>query len=168
VQTFYQPLFSHSFPFSNFPLAILFPSVILFLSKRFPHQKAQRQRQEPLIPKQKPQTKAQSEKPKPKAKPRSKSQRQKNLMSSFSRSFINSCKQGGALREGRDIVTGETCVPASQNTNNLGDTAVLLFPVRGWGCAYLGLQIKALKLHLILLCSVLVSFFFIIRSPHYF
>jgi hypothetical protein len=41
VQTFYQPLFSHSFPFSNFPLAILFPSVILFPSKNFPHQKTQ-------------------------------------------------------------------------------------------------------------------------------
>jgi hypothetical protein len=34
VQTFYQPLFSHAFPFSNFP-AILFPS------KSFPHQKSQ-------------------------------------------------------------------------------------------------------------------------------
>jgi hypothetical protein len=47
VQTFYQPLFSHSFPFSNFPLAILFPSVILFPSKSFPHQKAQSKRQKP-------------------------------------------------------------------------------------------------------------------------
>jgi hypothetical protein len=34
VQTFYQPLFSHSFPFSNFPLAVLFPS------ESVPHQKA--------------------------------------------------------------------------------------------------------------------------------
>jgi hypothetical protein len=33
VQTFYQLLFSHTFPFSNFPLAILFPSVILSPSK---------------------------------------------------------------------------------------------------------------------------------------
>jgi hypothetical protein len=40
VQTSYQPLFSHSFPFSNIP-EILFPSVILFPSKIFPHQKAQ-------------------------------------------------------------------------------------------------------------------------------
>jgi hypothetical protein len=43
LQTFYQPLFSHSFPFSNFPLTVLFPSVILFPSKSFPHQKAQSQ-----------------------------------------------------------------------------------------------------------------------------
>jgi hypothetical protein len=46
VQTFYQPLFSHSFPFSNFP-AILFPSVILFPSKSFQHQKAQSKRIKP-------------------------------------------------------------------------------------------------------------------------
>jgi hypothetical protein len=32
-------------------------------------------------------------------------------------------------REGHDIVTGETCIPASLNANNLGDAAVLLFPV---------------------------------------
>jgi hypothetical protein len=36
---FLSPLFSHSFPFSDFP-AILFPSVIPFPSKSFPHQKA--------------------------------------------------------------------------------------------------------------------------------
>jgi hypothetical protein len=47
VETFYQPFFSHSFPFSNFPLAILFPSVILFPSKSFPHQKAQSKSQKP-------------------------------------------------------------------------------------------------------------------------
>jgi hypothetical protein len=43
-------------------------------------------------------------------------------------SFFRDVKQGGAvaLREGHDIVTGETCVPASLNTNYLGDTAVLL------------------------------------------
>jgi hypothetical protein len=37
VQTFYQPFFSHTFSFSNFPLAILFPS------KSFPHQKGSKQ-----------------------------------------------------------------------------------------------------------------------------
>jgi hypothetical protein len=63
VQTFYQPLLSHSFPFSNFPLAILFPSVILFPSKSFPHQKAKGKNQ-----------KAESRKP------------------SFSAPFINSSK----------------------------------------------------------------------------
>jgi hypothetical protein len=44
VQTFYQSLFSNSFPFSNFPLAIIFPS------ESFPHQKAQSKRQEPKKP----------------------------------------------------------------------------------------------------------------------
>jgi hypothetical protein len=120
VQTFYPPLFSHPFPFSNFPLAILFPSLILFPSKSFPHQNAQ------------------SKKPKPKAKAQSKSQKQKaqkNLKPSFSRPLIPSGKQGGALREGHDIVTEKTCIPASLNINNLGETAVLLFPVYGWGCA---------------------------------
>jgi hypothetical protein len=64
-----------------------------------------------------------------------------------------------------DIVTGETCyVPASQNINNLGDAAVLLFPVCGWGCAYLSLQIKAIKLHLTLLMSSSHRLF-IICSP---
>jgi hypothetical protein len=48
VQTFYQPLFSHSFPFSNFPLVILFPS-----------------------------PKAQSEKPKSKPKVKAKGKKQK-------------------------------------------------------------------------------------------
>jgi hypothetical protein len=33
------------------------------------------------------------------------------------------------LREGCDIVTGETCVPASLNVNNLGEGAVLHFPL---------------------------------------
>jgi hypothetical protein len=47
VQTFYQLFFSHSFPFSKFSLAILFSSVILFPSKSFPHQKAQRKSQSP-------------------------------------------------------------------------------------------------------------------------
>jgi hypothetical protein len=74
MQTFYQPLLSHFFPFSNFPLAILFPSVILFPSKIFPHPKAQRK-----IIKPEPQ-KTQAQKAL-----RSKSQRQKakNLKPSF-------------------------------------------------------------------------------------
>jgi hypothetical protein len=47
---------------------------------------------------------------------------------SFSESFTHSGKQGGAavLRKGHDIVTGETCIPASLNVNNLGEAAVLL------------------------------------------
>jgi hypothetical protein len=74
-------------------------------------------------------------------------------MFSFSRSFINSGKQGGsvALREGHDILIGETCISASLNINNLGEAAVLLFPVYSQGCAYLSLQIEAIKLHLALL-----------------
>jgi hypothetical protein len=68
---------------------------------------------------------------------------------------MNSGKQGGAeaLGEGCDIVTGETCVPASLNTS-LGDVAVLLFlfVARGW--AYLGLHmLKAIKPLLALLMS---------------
>jgi hypothetical protein len=67
---------------------------------------------------------------------------------------VDSSKQGGAeaLREGRDIATGETCIPASLNTS-LGNTAFLLFSVSGQGCAYLGLHIKAIKPHLNLLKS---------------
>jgi hypothetical protein len=61
VQTFYPPLFSHSFPFRNFPSATLFPSVILFPFKSFPHQKAQ----------------SKSQTPKTQSKAQSKSQRQK-------------------------------------------------------------------------------------------
>jgi hypothetical protein len=78
---------------------------------------------------------------------------------------MNSHKQGGseALGQGRDIVTGKTCILASVNTN-LGDTAVLLFPVCGWGCAYLGLQVKAIKPHLALLMSNSLKLF-IICSP---
>jgi hypothetical protein len=33
------------------------------------------------------------------------------------------------LWEGRDIVTGETCIPASLNVNNLGEAAVLNIPL---------------------------------------
>jgi hypothetical protein len=52
---------------------------------------------------------------------------QNNLLSSFSKSFISSGKQGGGatvLREGCDTVTRETCIPT---VNNLGKAAVLLF-----------------------------------------
>jgi hypothetical protein len=44
VQTFYQPVFS------IFPSAILLPSVIIFLSKSFPHQKAQSKAQKAKAP----------------------------------------------------------------------------------------------------------------------
>jgi hypothetical protein len=55
----------------------------------------------------------------------------KKPVSSISESFIISDKQGeaGVLREGCDILTGETCVPASLNVNNLGEAAVLHFPL---------------------------------------
>jgi hypothetical protein len=107
MQTFYQPLFSHSFPFNNFPFSNS------FLFQNLPT---------PKSPKQKAKTKAQKtskvkvEGKKPKPKP------------SFKGPFINSSKQGGAAAfgEGRGIVTGETCVPVSLNTS-LGDVAVLLF-----------------------------------------
>jgi hypothetical protein len=60
------------------------------------------------------------------------------------------------LRERHDIVTGESCIPASLNVNNL-EAAVLHFPLCGQGCANLGLQInilgKAAELHLALLMS---------------
>jgi hypothetical protein len=65
---------------------------------------------------------------KPKAKASKQKAQSKSLASSFSESFIPSGKQGGTavLGEGCDIVTGETCVPASLNINNLGE-AVLHF-----------------------------------------
>jgi hypothetical protein len=65
-------------------------------------------------------------------------------------SFIPNCKQGRAvvLREGHDIIPGETCVPTSLNINNLGEVGVLLL-----GCTNLGLQMKAVELQLILLIS---------------
>jgi hypothetical protein len=80
-------------------------------------------------------------------------------MSSFSESFIPSGKQGEAvvLGEEGDTVTGETCIPAFLNTNNLGEAAVLHFLFCGQGCANLNLQInilgKAIELHLTLLMS---------------
>jgi hypothetical protein len=67
-----------------------------------------------------------------KKKPQSKKHQSKapKEKASFSESFISSSKQGGAavLRES-DIVTGETCVPASPNVNNLGEAVVLHFPL---------------------------------------
>jgi hypothetical protein len=75
-------------------------------------------------------------------------------------------KQGGAeaLGEGSDIVTGKTYVPSSMNAS-LGDAAVLLFLFRDQGCAYLGLQVKAIKLHLTLLMSSSHRLL-TIHSPH--
>jgi hypothetical protein len=101
-------LFTNPFPFSNF----------------FPFQK-------PPTPKsQKPKAKRQKQKPQSKS-PQSKKPKSKSLVSSFSESFISSGKQGGAvvLREGCDIVTGETCIPASLKVNSLGEAAVLHFPL---------------------------------------
>jgi hypothetical protein len=82
VQTFYQPLFSHS------PLAIFFLSAIFSLPNTS-HTK-------------KPKVKAKGKKP----------------LFLLQGSIINSHKWDGAA-ERRDIVTGETCVPASLNVNNL-------------------------------------------------
>jgi hypothetical protein len=64
----------------------------------------------------------------------------KSLASFFSKSFISSGKRGGAtvLGEGRDIVTAETCIPASLNVNILGTVAALQLTLTffcGWGCA---------------------------------
>jgi hypothetical protein len=62
-------------------------------------------------------------------------------VSSFSKSFIYSGKQGGGatvLGEGCDIITGETCDPYSLNVNSLGKAAVLHFALAhfcGWGRA---------------------------------
>jgi hypothetical protein len=98
VQTFYQPLFSHSFLFSNSPLAIIFPSVILFPYKNFPNKKAQSKSQ-----------KTQPKKPL-KAKAKGKKQKPQALLQPCSGPFINSSKQTGAEAhgEGHDIVTGGT------------------------------------------------------------
>jgi hypothetical protein len=141
VQTFYQPLISHTFPFSNFPLEF-------FSLLKASHTK-------------KPKAKEPSQSPNQKPKKPSK----QNPQPSFSGPSINSGKQDGAevLGEGRDIVTGETCVPASLNAS-LGDTAVLLFSDSGQGCSYLGLQVKAIEPHLALLTSSSHRLF-IIHSP---
>jgi hypothetical protein len=68
-------------------------------------------------------------------------------MSSFSGSFINRGKQGGAevLGEGRDTVTGETCIPASLKKTTW-EKQLFCFP----GCASLR---KAGDPHLTLLVS---------------
>jgi hypothetical protein len=67
MKTFYQPLFTHSFPVSNFPLEIFFPS------KSFLHHKAKSKMQ---IPKAKgPKAKAKSKSKKPKAKAQDKKQK---------------------------------------------------------------------------------------------
>jgi hypothetical protein len=52
---------------------------------------------------------------------------------------------------------GESCVPASLNSN-LGDAAVLLFSVSCPGCAYFGLQVKAINWILPCLCPVVIGF----------
>jgi hypothetical protein len=84
VQTFYQLLFSHSFPFSN----------------SSPFQKLPT----PKIPKQKNQGKA-PQKPKPSKVLQTKSQRQKakSPQPSFRGPFINSGKQGGAETLGSGV-----------------------------------------------------------------
>jgi hypothetical protein len=54
----------------------------------------------------------------------------KSLLASFRESFICSGKQGGGatvLWEGCNIVKRETCVPTSQNVNNLGEATKLHF-----------------------------------------
>jgi hypothetical protein len=114
VQTFYQPLFTNSFPLSNLPLALSLQQFI-FPSASFSPPKA-------------PTSKAQSLFHSKSKSPQNKS---KSWASSFSESFIPSGIHGGAavLREGHDIVTGETCVPASLNVNNLGEAAVLHLPL---------------------------------------
>jgi hypothetical protein len=66
---------------------------------------------------------------------------------------------GGAvvLGEGRDIVTGETCVPVSLNVNNLGEAAVLHYPFLWPGLCQSQPKInilgKAAELHLAVLMS---------------
>jgi hypothetical protein len=56
-------------------------------------------------------------------------------MSSFSKSFIHSDKQGGGatvLREGRDIVVRKTCISTSLNINNIGKAAMMHFCTLLW------------------------------------
>jgi hypothetical protein len=82
----YQPLFSHTFPFSNFPLAIFSLPVIIFPSSNyFPFQKFPT----PKSPKQKNQAKAQTKAPQNAPK-------QKVSRSPSVGLFIPSGKQGGA------------------------------------------------------------------------
>jgi hypothetical protein len=112
VQTFNQPLFS------NFPLTILslqqfFPSVILFPSKRFPHQKAQSKIFFPIFKGKNP-PKSKSQMPSKKSKgPKAQSKAPKRKspkkpLALLQWAFYKSGKQGGAeaLGEGHDILAG--------------------------------------------------------------
>jgi hypothetical protein len=63
-------------------------------------------------------------------------------------------------------VTGETCSCFSEH-KQLGRRSCSAFLFRGWGCVYLGLQIKAIKPPLTLLTSSSHRLF-IIRSPQVF
>jgi hypothetical protein len=93
-------LASNSFPFSSF-----FPFQKPPTSKKLSPSESQKQKSQSEGPDQKPGI-------------------------SFSKSLIPSSKQGGAVVPGEehDTVTGETCVPASLNVNNLRK-AVLHFPL---------------------------------------
>jgi hypothetical protein len=108
---------------SFFSLQQFFSLVILFPSKIFPHQKAKSKRQKPKQKASYPKAKAKNQRQKPKVKVKG-----KKPLFLLQGSFINSGKQGGAevFGEGHDIVTGETCAPASLNANNLGEIAILL------------------------------------------
>jgi hypothetical protein len=152
VQTFYQPLFRHSFPFNNFPLAILFLSVILFLSKSIPYPKAQSKG-----PKQK-------NKPKPKAKAKGKKQK---TSSSPSEIFYKQ-RQAGWSRGSQGGVwhCNRRNLHSSFSESKFRRCSCSGLSVCGQGCAYLGLQMKAVKLHLDLLMSSSHRLF-IIRSPHH-
>jgi hypothetical protein len=114
VQTFYQPLFSNSFAFSSLSPAL---SLQQFISLPKPPTSKSLASSKSL--------------PSPKKQKHLFTQEAKSLMSSFSESFLPSGKQGGAvvLREWHDIVTGETCIPATLNFNNLGEAAVLHIPL---------------------------------------
>jgi hypothetical protein len=159
VQTFYQPLFSHSFPFSNFPLAILFPS------KSFPHQNSQSKR---IKPKPKKHSKAKVEGKKQKAPSPSSGAFYKQQQTGWSkgswggaghcnRRNLLSCFSERKLRR-------HSCSAFSVSWPGLCLSAVLLFLFHGQGCAYLSLQVKAIKPHLTLLTSSSHRLF-IICSP---
>jgi hypothetical protein len=132
VQTLYQPLFSHSFSFSNFPLVILFPAVIFPFNNSFflpkapntkkPKVKESSQTQKTLqTQSQRQKAKAQSKSFFPKAKSKKLSQKPKKAKSQAkaplppSRVFHKQ-QQTGRSREGHDIATGESCVLNSLNT----------------------------------------------------
>jgi hypothetical protein len=101
MQTFYQSLFS------IFPSTILFPSAIFPFSNSLPFQK--------LLPNIQRQKASQSKKPKAKQKvqkPEVKSQKAKAPLPP-SGVFYSSTRR---YKEGCDIITGETSIPASLNT----------------------------------------------------